>query len=225
MNKKILGLAVAGALTLSANAQAVIITDSFTNAFETTEISQTGSLVKFDSGLGTLDSVTLTMSGDSISSSILQNTATNSQNFQFDSILNFFLDLSSVGVLAPNPAFTTSLASTGGFVSLASGATLDLGTSTDSGFWDITLTGAALAPFVGAGSFDVGCSTISGTNFSGGGGNINNTQSTTAACNGDISYEYTAAVVPPIVNVPEPAPLALMTFGLLAFAYSHRKAK
>jgi len=221
MNKKILGLTFAvGALTLSANAQAAVITDSFTNPHETTEINQTGALSMFDTTLGTLSSATLIMSGESISSSVLENTASGGQFFEFNSVLNFFLDLSSVGVTTPNPAFTTSLASTGGFISLGAGATLDLGTTTDNDSWSLTFTGADLNPFIGSGVFNVGCQTISSSTFSGGGGNINNTQSTTAACSGDISYVYDA----PSNNVPAPASLWLMGAGLLGLA-AFRKRK
>lgn len=224
MYKSIMGLTVvAGALAFSANAQALVIADSFANAHETTEISQTGALSMFDSSLGTLDSVTLEISGESISTTQLLNTASGAQNFQFDSILNYFLDLSSVGVTSPSPAFTTDLASTGGFVSLASGATLNLGTKTDSSSWAVTLTGADLASFIGVGDFSVGCSTISGSNFAGGGGNINNIQSTTAKCDGNVSYAYTAAVVPPPSLVPAPASLLLMGIGLLGFVASSKR--
>ncbi len=228
MNKKLLGLtlAAAGAMTLSAGAQALVLEDTFENIFETTEINQTGELSLFDASLGDLTEVTLTLSGNSISTSMLENTASGSQTFSFDSVLNFFLDASSVGVTTPAPAFTTVLASTDGFVTLAAGEFLDLGTAEDNGSWTVTLTGAELAPFIGTGNFSVGCSTISGTTFSGGGGNINNTQETTAACSGSIAYMYDAAVViTPPTTVPAPASLWLMGAGLLGFAaFKKRKS-
>lgn len=57
--KKILAAAVLAALSVgSANAAL-----SFSNAEQTTEISQTGFLDLFDSNLGTLTGVTLTLSG------------------------------------------------------------------------------------------------------------------------------------------------------------------
>ena len=57
--KKILAAAVLAALSVgSANAAL-----SFSNAEQTTEISQTGFLDLFDSSLGTLNSVTLTLNG------------------------------------------------------------------------------------------------------------------------------------------------------------------
>jgi len=225
MYRNIMGLTVvAGALAFSANAQALVITDSFTNVHETTEISQIGALSMFDSGLGTLDSVTLEIFGESISDTELLNTASGPQLFQFDSVLNFFLDLSAVGVTPPAPAFTTDLASTGGFVDLAANDQLDLGVKTDSGSWSVTLVGADLASFIGVGDFSVGCSTISGSTFTGGGGNINNRQDTTAKCDGNISYTYTATTVtPPPGLVPAPASLLLMGIGLLGFVASSKR--
>ncbi len=222
MNKKLASsLFLAGGMTLTGGAQALVITDSFSNAFQTTEITQTGSLDFFNSSLGSLNSVTLTLSGNSLSESLLTNTAANSQFFSFDSILNFFFDLSSIGVATPAPAFTTTLATTGGFVSLASNASLSLGPNSDSGSLTLTFPGSGLPSiFAGAAgsSFNVGCSTISGSTFNGGGGNITNNQTTTANCAAEIAYDYT-----PSTSVPEPTVLWLFGAGLLGFAGMRKK--
>ncbi|MBL4631364.1 MAG: choice-of-anchor E domain-containing protein [Paraglaciecola sp.] len=220
LNKVIASVLLTGSLAIASSAQATVITSSYTNAFEVTEISQTGSLSQFDSALGTLNSATLTLSGESLSSTILINNAAGMASFDFNSILNFFFDVSSVGVTIPLPAFVTQLASTSGFVGLASGVSLNLGPVSDIASYSVTLTGSDLAAFVGTGLFDTSCNTISGSSFTGGGGNISNDQTTTAFCSASISYDYTETTL-----VSAPASALLFGAGMLGLAVTRRNKK
>jgi hypothetical protein len=223
--KKSIAIAVLTAcLGLASTAQAGIVTDSFTNDFVTTEINQAGSLDKFDGSLGTLNSAVLTLSGDSLSHTELENTAANSQFFSFESVLNFFFDASSVGVTVPAEAFRTDLGDTDGFVTLAAGAVLNLGDSIDTGTFSVEITGAALNAFIGVGTFNTSCNTLSGSNFTGGGGNIVVSQTTTARCLGDIVYDFTAFTPPP-VSASSPATFLLLGAGLLGLAGTRRFLK
>jgi len=218
MKKTILALIFSGSIAVTGAVQADIMTDSFTNSLETTEISQTGSLSMFDSALGTLDSLILTLSGDSISNTVMTNTASGAQSFSFESTLNFFFDVTSVNQVVPVPTFETTLASTGGFVTLASNETLDLGTQNDSGFYELMVSGAALVDFIGAAgdTFELGCNTFTGSNMTGGGGNIETAQQTQASCSADIAYTYSADI--PVAEVPEPSTLWLFGASILGFA-------
>ena len=83
----------------------------------------------------------------------------------------------------------------------------------------LTVVTGPLANFIGSGNFTVGCTTLSGSTFNGGGANIQNVQNTTANCGADISYDYT----PTITRVPEPTALWLLGVGLLGLAGVRRK--
>jgi len=223
MKKSICALLVTGCIAASGAVQAEIITDSFANGFETTEINQTGSLAMFDGSLGTLDSLILTLSGESISQTNLLNTSSGGQSFIYESALDFLFDLSSINQTAPFPTVTTILASTGTFVNLASGGTLQLGPTNDTDSFVLELFGADLDAFIGAAgdTFELGCQTFTKSSFTGGGGNISNVQTTTALCGADISYNYTADV--PVTDVAEPASLWLFGASMLGLAGFRRR--
>ena len=78
MSKKILAAAVVAALA-AGSAQAAVVSYSFNNPLQTTEISQTGNLGFFDTGLGTLTSVQLTLTGRDETTITLTNNAAQSQ--------------------------------------------------------------------------------------------------------------------------------------------------
>jgi len=217
MKKAIPSLLMAGALAVSAGVQAASVTDSFSIGPLTTDLTTataTGNLNQFDSGLGTLTSISLTLSGDSTSTTSIVNNSAQSQRFAFDSTLDWeFEVLANSGNFVTG--FTTDLAHTGGRVSLDSNATLDLGTTNDNGSITLTFSGADLAQFIGNGSVGIGCNTFTGSTFNGGGGNLVANQVTSANCSGDITYNYDGVVAPP--SVPEPAAIWLIGAGLLGF--------
>jgi len=226
MKKSICALLVTGCIAASGAVQAEIIADSFTNGFETTEINQTGSLAMFDETLGTLDSLILTLSGESISQTNLLNTSSGNQTFSYNSALDFLFDLSSVNQTTPDPTFTTILATTGGRVNLAIDETMQLGPTNDGASYEMEILGADLAAFIGSAgdTFELGCQTFTESRFSGGGGNISNVQVTTAFCAADIVYNYTADV--PVQEVAEPASLWLFGASMLGLAgFSRRKSR
>lgn len=219
--KKLQATLFAAGLLSAGAVHATPMSFDFFNDHETTEIEQTGSLAKFDDSLGTLTSVTLNFLGESISLTTLENKASNTQTFNYLSELSFFfevLDLSA-GFTLPMPTFITTLATTGGFTSLASGDLLDLGTTSENGSFGLTLTDAAdIAAFIGAGSFTVNCNTLSSSNFTGGGGNIDTNQITTGACGAEVVYTYSSDVA----TVSEPLTMWLFGAGLLGFAGMRR---
>jgi len=76
------------------------------------------------------------------------------------------------------------------------------------------ITGVDLANYVGATNFTLGGSTKSLTTFSGGGGNIDTTQSTNAQFSAEIDYTYTLPS-----GTPEPVTMALVGGGLLGLGF------
>ncbi len=124
--KKILAAAVLAALSVgSANAAL-----SFSNAEQTTEISQTGFLDLFDANLGTLNSVTLTLSGSETTTITLTNNAAQSQTVRANGTVDLFFSSNLAGLTFANPL--VSLSATTGFVTLTPGATQSFGPLTDT---------------------------------------------------------------------------------------------
>lgn len=210
--KKILAAAVLAALSVgSANAAL-----SFSNAEQTTEISQTGFLDLFDSNLGTLTGVTLTLNGSETTTITLTNNAAQNQSVIADGTVKLFFSSNLAGLTFANPLM--SLSATTGFVTLAPGATQSFGPLTDTDTVALTPL-ASLFSVSGGGQFSITCESLSGIALTGGGGNVASTQATTAACGASIAYDYT----PTTNRVPEPASMALVGLGMMGLAAIRRR--
>lgn len=210
--KKILAAAVLAALSVgSANAAL-----SFSNAEQTTEISQTGFLDLFDSNLGTLTGVTLTLTGSETTTITLTNNAAQSQTVRANGTVDLFFSSSLGGLTFANPL--VSLSATTGFVTLAPGATQSFGPLTDADTIVMTPL-ASLFSVSGGGQFSITCESLSGISLTGGGGNVGSTQATTAGCGASIVYDYT----PTTNRVPEPASMALVGLGMMGLAAIRRR--
>jgi hypothetical protein len=192
---------VAGAATISGG--------SFVKPLEVTEIDQTGTLSKFDSSLGTLTSVKLTLSAEWVQSFTATNTSQQSQTARVRTATDISFDIAG---LTSFPDFLSFGADTG-TLSYTSGQTRSFGPFDDTDSIDVFFPPTAgLAFFSGlAGeTFDVTCTSLSGLTVTGGGGNIDSTQDTKAGCGASIEYTYTERPQ----GTPEPSTL----LGILAVA-------
>lgn len=211
--KKILAAAVLAALSVG-TANAAL---SFSNAEQTTEISQTGFLDLFDTNLGTLNSVTLTLNGAMTTTIDLSNSAAQSQTARgIGSVdLTFASSLAGLDLSAVLLQLTAST----GNQTLASGSSASFGPLTDSDTVALTPT-AALFGAAGGGTFSISCESLSGLAVLGGGGNVGATQTTTAGCGASIVYDFTPT---PPTRVPEPASMALVGLGMMGLAAIRRR--
>ena len=222
MKKTLFTIALASALFSMASAQAS--TESFTAHVGSTKTdwSQLISLTKFDTNLGTLNSVTFGVSGSMTGSDTFTNN--NSNSAWISATVGSLLTISKVGdnfvqgqfITQANPLFKKQS------FNLDSGQSYTIGPLTTSDAKTRALTDAAnlsLYSQAGAGSFNLNMSGYADSIVQGP-GNVTSTVATYDNGDATVTYDYTA-----VSPVPEPETYAMLLAGLGLMGFMSRRRK
>lgn len=200
---------LAGVILATGSANAASLGYSAAIAYQPTDFTSLLSVQKFDSSLGTLDSVVLDFIADITGSSKFENLGNSQSSPTVDLSSNVSLSLNNQTLLSLNPANVTTYQVTGFDNSLdfggSSGKTINSIGDTKSGTQTLT---SNLQSFIGTGNVDFLLSAISGSKVTGSGNIISQIQ-TNAKGSLAVTYNYT-----PTKSVPEPS--AMLGIGLIA---------
>ncbi|MFV0384415.1 choice-of-anchor E domain-containing protein [Paracoccus sp. (in: a-proteobacteria)] len=220
MKKFVIG-AVAGAITcLAQTASAATVTHTDNVAMEQTGWAYTLSVPQFDTALGTLNSVMVTLVGYVEGSARSENIGSKTVDVTLNLEAEITAATTVLGIIAqtlPVVATTHTLSAYDGTLDWLGTSGVNTGLENASETDVATLTGGDMAEFVGAGL--VGMDIVaSGFSFSRGSGNMVTQFETAAKADLTVVYDYTPASV-----IPLPASAPLLLGGLFLLGRARRR--
>lgn len=178
-------------------------------------------LFRFDPSLGTLLSVEVSLATSVTTEFSLTNNATVPNTALVQTLLDVNLESTDPGIDGLLGALTSNLSVSTGRLVYAVGETKKIGPLSDSDSSTKLFTAAGdLALFLGTGALDFRLTTLTTTNTSGGGGNLQVVQTSLAGGQVVISYNYEPAAI------PEPSSIVMLGLaGVGVAGFSARRAR
>ncbi|MBL8452107.1 MAG: PEP-CTERM sorting domain-containing protein [Zoogloea sp.] len=218
MIKTVLVLALAAGLVASPAHGASL---SFSNPNSLTPISQDGILDLFDTNIGTLNRVRLTLSGTGSSRFVLNNVSGSARNVTASSIIQMYFSSSlpslntTLDVLMP----ALQLEASTGPVSVDAGMGATFGPVISSATLTLDTLMPSLFAQAGGGNFTIYCENSDEKRLDGGNGVVTLDLVTQSGCGATVEYDYT----PRASQIPEPASMALLGLGMASLLVTVRR--